>query len=112
MTSKFIKILLAANGIILLLSLLVAIYLFFFEPIGAAQFVSSHTQAELSAIQASNASSEVKAHAESMYTIANSGMRANVLVSGEVILVLLLFVLLSSLNFIWLSKLKKISHDD
>ena len=110
-SSKLINRLTIANGVTLLLSLLLIVYLFFFEPVGAARFVSSHAQMELSAIQTSDASADVKAHAMSMYSIANSGMRASALLSGEVMLVLLFFVLLSILNFIWLRKLRRLSHD-
>jgi len=111
MSSKLIKMLTVANGAILVLSLLLVVYLFFFEPISAAQWVSSHAQTELGAILNAPNMAEVKTRAESLYAIANSGMRSSVLLSAEICVLLLVIAVLSILSLVWLKKLKSLSDD-
>ena len=111
MSSKLIKTLALANGVILFLSIALVVYLFFFEPIGATKWVSSRALTEHSAIRSAGVSADVLTHADSLYRIANEGMRASVVTAGTVIVVLLFIGILCVLNFMWLRELRRVTHD-
>jgi hypothetical protein len=113
MSSKLIKKLMVANGVILALSLSLLVCLLFFNPL-LTTAVTSNALTELEAIKVSSDTADMIAHAKRMYVIGVEGMRHAWLLCGEIVLVLILIALLSILSLGWSGMLKRLNdatHD-
>ena len=108
MHSKLINRLAMTNRAILVLGLLLVFYLVLSVP---ATTVVSDRQGELARIEAATSVSELKAIASGLAMIGNNATRISQVLFGIVILTLLVFVVLSILNLVWLRTLRRLRDE-